>query len=155
MLSRIKATFTDSEQQLFVAGFYCSLNYNKRTDFIIDLDNVWKWLGFSIKQKAKLLLEKNFTINQDYQFLLNLQVKQSNQGKGGHNKETIMMNIDTFKRFCLKAGTKKAGEIHEYYIKLEETLHDVIQEESDEHRKPTRKRECNKGTTETNTVIIA
>jgi hypothetical protein len=132
LLSRIKATFTDPEQQLFVAGFYCSLNYNKRTDFIIDLDNVWKWLGFSIKQKAKLLLEKNFIINQDYQFLLNLQVKQSNQGKGGHNKEIIMMNVDTFKRFCLKAGTKKAGEIHEYYIKLEETLHDVIQEESDE-----------------------
>lgn len=132
LLSRIKATFTDSEQQLFVAGFYCSLNYNKRTDFIIDLDNVWEWLGFSAKQKAKLLLEKNFIINQDYQFLLNQQVKQSTQGKGGHNKEIIMMNVDTFKRFCLKAGTTKAGEIHEYYIKLEETLHDVIQEESDE-----------------------
>jgi phage anti-repressor protein len=132
LLSRIKATFTDSEQQLFVAGFYCSLNYNKRTDFMIDLDNVWKWLGFSTKQKAKLLLEKTFVANQDYQLLLNQQVKQANHVKGGHNKEIIMMNIETFKRFCLKAGTKKANEIHEYYIKLEETLHDVIQEESDE-----------------------
>ena len=43
-----------------------------------------------------------------------------------------MLNIDTFKKFCLKAGTKKADEIHEYYIKLEETLQDVIQEESNE-----------------------
>jgi hypothetical protein len=32
----------------------------------------------------------------------------------------------------LKAGTKKADEIHEYYIKLEETLHEAISEESDE-----------------------
>jgi len=43
-----------------------------------------------------------------------------------------MLNIKTFKKYCLKAGTKKADEIHEYYIKLEETLQEVIQEESDE-----------------------
>jgi hypothetical protein len=47
-------------------------------------------------------------------------------------KQTILLNIDTFKKFCLKAGTKKADEVHEYYILLEETLHDVIQEESNE-----------------------
>ena len=64
--------------------------------------------------------------------MLNLQVKQSPHIRGGHNKETFMLNIDTFKKFCLKAGTKKADEIHEYYIKLEETLQEVIQEESNE-----------------------
>ena len=32
----------------------------------------------------------------------------------------------------VKAGTKKADEVHEYYIQLEETLHQVIQEESNE-----------------------
>jgi phage anti-repressor protein len=84
--------------------------------FIIDLDNIWKWLHFYTKQKSKELLEKNFIINKDY-ILLNLQVKQSHHIRGGHNKETFMLNIDTFKKFCLKAGTKKADEIHEYYIK--------------------------------------
>ena len=58
--------------------------------------------------------------------------KQSPHIKGGHNKETFMLNIKTFKKYCLKAGTKKADEIHEYYIKLEETLQEVIQEESNE-----------------------
>lgn len=32
------------------------------------------------------------------------------------------MNIKTFKLFCLKAGTKKADQIYEYYINLEEAL---------------------------------
>jgi hypothetical protein len=132
LLSKIKETFTDPEQQMFVASFYCSLNYNKRTDFIIDLDNVWKWLGFSQKVNAKMLLEKNFEIDVDYKSSLLLQQKRSNYMKGGQNKEIIMMNIETFKRFCMKAGTKKAHEMHEYYIKLEDTLHDVIREESDE-----------------------
>jgi hypothetical protein len=35
---------------------------------------------------------------------------------------------------CLKANTSKANEIHEYYLKLEETLHEVIDEESNELR---------------------
>jgi len=80
------------------------------------------------------MLEKNFMINTDYKLLLYQQVKQTNDTKGGHNKEIFMLNINTFKRFCLKAGTKKADEIHDYYIKLEETLQEVIIEESNELR---------------------
>lgn len=40
------------------------------------------------------------------------------------------LNIQTFKKFCLKAGTKKADEIHEYFIKLEESLHEILEEET-------------------------
>ena len=132
LLTKIKNNFTDTEQQLFVASFYCFLNYNQRNDFVIDLDNIWKWIGFSTKQKAKNLLEKNFVINNDYKNLLNQQGKQHIHVHGGHNKETILLTIRTFKLFCLKAGTEKATQIHEYYIKMEETLQEVIQEESDE-----------------------
>jgi hypothetical protein len=35
---------------------------------------------------------------------------------GGHNKQTILLTIKCFKSLCLKAQTKKAGEIHEYYM---------------------------------------
>ena len=130
LLTKIKENFSDSEQQLFVSSFYCFLNYNQRTDFVIDLDNIWEWLGFSQKVRAKELLEKNFIENTDYK-LLSLERKQKDT-RGGHNKETIMLTVRTFKLFCLKAGTKKAQQIHEYYIKLEETLQEVIQEESNE-----------------------
>lgn len=132
LLAKIQTNFNEFEQQLFVSSFYCYLNCDHKNDFVIDLDHVWKWLGFSIKQKAKFLLEKNYVVNQDYKLLLNLQVKQTNHTKGGHNKEIFMLSVKTFKSLCLKAGTKKATEIHEYYIKLEETLHEVISEESDE-----------------------
>jgi len=64
--------------------------------------------------------------------LLCQQGKQHIHVHGGHNKETILLTIRTFKLFCLKAGTEKATQIHEYYIKMEETLQEVIQEESDE-----------------------
>jgi len=133
-LTKIRSNFTSNDQQMFLASFYCYLNYNSKEDFVIDLDNVWKWLGFSHKHKAKLLLEKNFKPEIDYKNLLNRKVEQDSDEKkhGGHNKETFMLTVNAFKRFCLKAGTTKADQIHEYYIKLEETLHEVINEESNE-----------------------
>ena len=138
LLTKIKANFSDFEQQLFLSSFYCYLNYNPINDFIIDLDNVWKWLGFSQKIRAKELLEKNFCINKDYKNLLSLSGEQNfapqvggakKDNRGGHNKEIIMLSIKCFKSLCLKAQTKKADEIHEYYIKLEQILQETIDEE--------------------------
>ena len=129
LLSKVKENFSETQQQLFISSFYIYLNYHPTNDFVIDLDDVWKWLGFSTKQKARLLLEKQFIIEKDYKFLLNLSDKQTNGSRGGHNKDTIMLNIKTFKLFCIKAGTEKANEIHEYFVKLEELMHETIQEE--------------------------
>jgi len=132
LLTKIKANFTNFEQQLFLSSFYCYLNCDPKNDFVIDLDNIWNWLGFSQKVNAKTLLEKQFVIDKDYIKSLLLQQKQTIHTKGGQNKEIFMLNVDTFKKFCLKAGTKKADEIHEYYIKLEELMQDIIKEECSE-----------------------
>jgi phage anti-repressor protein len=131
LLTKIKDKFNTQDQQLFVASFYSYLNCDSKKDFVINLDNVWEWLDFSHKHKAKILLEKNFVLDTDYKHSLNLKVEQK-KGRGGHNKETIMLTINAFKRFCLKAGTKKADQIHNYYINLEETLHEIVNEESNE-----------------------
>ena len=132
LLNKIKKFFSNDDQQLFVASFYGYLNYNPNTDYVIDLDNVWKWLGFQQKVNAKRVLEKNFVLNTDY--LLLQTEEQDFEGKkhGGCNKETFMLTINSFKLFCFKAGTSKAGQIHRYYIKLEEILHEVINEEGNE-----------------------
>ncbi len=143
LLAKIKQNFTEFEQQVFLSSFYCYLNCDPINDYVIDLDNVWKWIGFSYKHKAKILLEKLFVINKDYKVLLNHEVKQKNtenvnekkDNRGGQNKEIIMLNINTFKKFCLKAGTSKADEIHDYYFKLEELLQESINEESNELKK--------------------
>jgi len=130
LLVKVKEKFNAFEQQLFLSSFYCYLNYHPTKDFVIDLDNVWKWLGFSVKIKAKTLLEKHFKENIDYTKSLYDSVQQSSQTKGGHNKEIFMLNIRTFKKFCLKAETTKANEIHDYYMKLEEMIQDTVDEES-------------------------
>ena len=131
LLKKIKENFTDFEQQLFLSSFYCYIKYDQKNDFVIDLDNVWKWLDFSQKQRAKELLEKNFVVDKDYKCLLTLESEQK-KSRGGHNIKKYLLNIKTFKSLCLKAGTKKADEIHEYYLKMEELIQDTINEENNE-----------------------
>ena len=131
LLTKIKDSFTNHEQQLFVSSFYCYLNCNQKTDFVIDLDKVWTWLGFYKKENAKRLLEKSFILDKDYKTFAPdaLELKK---GSGGHNIKKIIMTINAFKSFCIKADTKKADEIHNYYLKLETMLHELIDEETTE-----------------------
>lgn len=67
-------------------------------------------------------LKKNFKIDVDYKMFApevsganTIYNTKKKTNRGGHNKESILMTINTFKKFCLKAGTKKAYEIHDYF----------------------------------------
>jgi predicted nuclease with TOPRIM domain len=158
LLTKIKNNFSGFEQQLFVGSFYCYLNYDKNIDFIVDLDNVWEWLGFNQKVKAVLLIEKLFKIDVDYKFVSDnskssleeddITVEENKNNKspsknttktykknGGQNIKKIFLTVKCFKSLCLKAQTKKASEIHDYYLKLEELLQEIVEEETDELRK--------------------
>lgn len=64
-IEKIKQNFEEEEQRLFVSNFYCYLNY-KDNEFVIELDNVWKWLEFSRIDAAKRVLEKHFATDIDY-----------------------------------------------------------------------------------------
>ncbi len=132
LVEKVKNNFTNYEQQLFLSSFYCYLKYDTKNDFVIDLDNVWKWLDFSQKDAAKRVVEKNFNINKDYKIFAPQVGGAKKDNRGGHNKEIIMLNVETFKKFCLKAGTKKADEIHDYFIKLENIMFEITKEESNE-----------------------
>jgi hypothetical protein len=43
LLEKVKTHFSNNEQQLFLSSFYCYLNNNTDTEYVIDLDNVWVW----------------------------------------------------------------------------------------------------------------
>ena len=153
LIEKLQTNFSDYEQQMFLSNFYCYLKYDKVNDFIIDVDNIWEWLGFTNKGNAKKTIEKFFIIEKDYKIWLRsnenqtfdsenmmeieeedniLNDEKSKKSRGGHNKEKIMLNIITFKRLCMKAGTERANEIQYYFIKLEEIFHEILEEETSE-----------------------
>lgn len=124
-------------------------------DFVVDLDEIWVWLGFNQKINAIRTLEKHFKLDIDYKNLspqlggASLEEKSAPEASGavstkhgGHNKQPILLTIKCFKSLCLKAQTKKASEIHEYYMKLEEVLQEIVEEETDELRLQLEKKEA-------------
>jgi hypothetical protein len=146
LINKIKDSFTAEEQQLFVASFYCYLNYDSKRDFVIDFTDVWKWCGFTRKEEGKRLLKNHFVLDLDYKIenfappiggAKNVEEdeKISSETRGGYNKEKITLTVHAFKKFCMKAGTKKADQIHDYYIKLEELLQETLKEQTDELQK--------------------
>ena len=115
LLNKIKANFSETEQQIFIGTFYCYLNYDTKKDFVVDLDNVWKWMGFSQKIDSTRLLVKYMILNSDYIIALGcpkaiinnvLSDEKTNVDKsirGGHNIKKYMMTIKCFKSLCLKS----------------------------------------------------
>jgi hypothetical protein len=138
IIDKILSNFTNNEQQLFVANFYIYLNYDTRKDYVIELDNIWKWLGFSRIDHCKNVIVNNFKINEDYMAEKAASASaeagpdERNLGGSGLNKERIKMTVNCFKKLCLKSKTKKADEIHEYYIKMEEILNEVLKKQTEE-----------------------
>ena len=134
LLMKMKEKFNSYEQQLFLSSFYCYLNHDPINDFIIDLDNVWEFMGFNQKYASLRLLEKLFEKNIDYKIIFT-PLGENSKKEVGRSKNKIFMNIKTFKLFCLKALTKKADEIHNYYINMEEIIQEVINDESQDIKK--------------------
>jgi hypothetical protein len=93
LVEKLKHHFSEDEQRLYVCNLFLFLHYHPINDFIINLDNVWKFIGFSNKANAKRLLKHNFTEEKDYKITLIRWDERKNEG--GYNQETIMLNINT------------------------------------------------------------
>ena len=126
LLNKVKDRFSP-EEQIFLSNYYLFLKYNPEKDFVVDFDMLWKLLEFPRKEQAKRLLEKHFTIDVDY--------KVEKEDK----KEKIMLTVNTYKKFCMKAGTKKSDDFITYYLKMQDLLIEITNEQTDEIRKQIQK----------------
>jgi hypothetical protein len=127
-IQKIQNELTETQQELFTASFYTYLNYDAEKDFVVNLKDIWNWLGFSRKDPLKRVLLRHFKQNINYVLHLSVEIKS------GRKEEQILMNVNTFKRLCSISGTSKAMEIHEYFIKVEKILIEITNEENDELR---------------------
>lgn len=100
------------------------------SEFIIDFENVWKWLGFTSKGNAKRFLTKNSEENIDYQFF---SLEKTNicstenvldVAKVGRQHQDIFLTVDCFKLMCMMAKTEQSKLVRKFYLNLEKRLRD-------------------------------
>jgi hypothetical protein len=78
-------------------------------DFVIDLDNVTKWLKTQKKHIKKTLIE-TYTRDVDYKVKLR-------QSTGGRPSEDVLLTQNCFKRLCMLSRTTQAENIRNHLIK--------------------------------------
>ena len=117
LIDFLKNEMSSDEQQLFVQNFKSYLEHDSETEFVIDLDSVYEWIGFSTIENVKRLLIEKFEENKHYKLPQTIE----NQNK------QILLTINCFKKLCLKIDTKRTDEIHDYYIKLENASHKYVE----------------------------
>ena len=123
MVTNLNEEFTEKEQKWYIANLYIYMNYHPTNDYPINLENVFKMIGFANKGNAKRTLENNFTKDEDYKITI------LPSEKGQIAREEIMLNIDCFKSLCMIAKTSQGKEIRKYYVKLENIYNKIIKEE--------------------------
>jgi phage anti-repressor protein len=127
IVDKLNEEFTNKEQQWYIANLYMYMNYHATNDYPINLEHVYKMIGFANKGNAMKTIKSNFIENEDYKKLLFHTEKRKNEG--GFNKETVMLNVDTFKNLCMIAKTDKGKEIRKYYVKLENIYNKIIKDD--------------------------
>jgi phage anti-repressor protein len=129
LVEHLNKEFTDHEQQWYIANLFVYMNYHPTNDYPINLEHVYKMIGFAHKKNAKRTLENNFIKNDDYK----VTVLPREHGK--FSEEIVMLNTDTFKNMCMMAKTEKGKEIRRYYVKLENIYNTLVRDEMDQNTK--------------------
>lgn len=130
LLRMLRTRMTTDEQMIFVDSFHVYLKYGYRTEFVVDLDDVYQWIGFPRKDHAKATLTRSLTL--DAQYIIQ-QTQQEGAAchvlpDGRGCKETILMTVRGFKTLCLASNTDRAKCIREYYLTMEDVLMEHTQQ---------------------------
>ena len=108
----------------FTSTFWFTLNQLNDNDWFEVTDDIIEKIGFKgdIKksnQRTHLFecIKKHFIENVDYTLSIDETIIKS--GRGGHNKKTLHMKRDTFKKLLLKVNTKNSDQIFDFLISFE------------------------------------
>jgi T5orf172 domain len=115
----LKRELNGDEQLLFATHFVPFMHTsNRKKDFVINLDEVYGWLGFAGKKNAKRAMVSGLEEGTHYI----VKAGGSDVGRGGHNKEDVLMTVHGFKRLCMSIKTERGEMVRDYYLALEEAL---------------------------------
>lgn len=127
LVEALNKEFKDDEQRWYIANLYVYMNYHPTKDFPINLEHVYKMIGFANKGNAMKTIKRNFIDGEDYKTSF---FRSENRKKdGGKDNKNVMLNTDTFKHLCMLAKTENGKKIRKYYVKLENIYNELMKEE--------------------------
>ena len=133
ILQMMREELSGEEQLMFAQSFHMYLQCDNKKDFVIDLDDVYKWLGFKQKGNAMRIIFK--CLKQDVDFVEKERANDVENRRGGQNKKTLIMTVWGFKKLCLSASTDEAMRVCEYYVDMEAIMMKYVHQTTMERAK--------------------
>lgn len=108
----------------FSSTFWFSLNRLNDEEWFEVTDDVIEKIGYKGKYNNRThlfdCLKKNFNESVDYIFTF--ENPKAKSGSGGHNKRTLKMKRDSFKKLLMKVNTKNSEQIFDFLIAFEKQV---------------------------------
>ncbi len=95
--------------------------YNSTEQFPVDFDDLWQWCGYSRKDNALVVLQREMLESIDFSTSL------KSQGIFGTKPTTkYYLTIDATKMFAMMAKTEKGREVRKYFIQCEKIAKNTL-----------------------------
>ena len=106
-ISQLPTTeFSNDDKEIFESF----LDHDQHNDFVVDFDNVYKWIGFTCKDHAKRLLTDVLMKGTDYK----------TEEYAQHT--TVMLTPNAFNELCIHSRTERGDQVRKYYEHLKSLL---------------------------------
>lgn len=124
VIGKLHSCLVIEDSELFFNIFGAYLQHgNDDTAFVVSLEDVWHWMGFSRKDKARRLLEDNFVEGVDYN-TVSVVLPSDVYDHTSQIKNGLMtfLNVDTLKEMCVLANNHDSKQIRKNYVMMEHVL---------------------------------
>ena len=128
LVDNLIAECNTDEQKWFVKNWFMYLNYHQTEDYVVNLEDIWEFIGFASKANSKKTLKNNFILGEDFK------IYEDGRMKGKFTTETVMLNVNTFKTLSMLARTDHGKKIRKCRIKLEKIYNKLVQEDHAAHQ---------------------
>lgn len=108
---------------------------NLDSQYPVDFEFAWQWLGYSSKQMCQKKLLNNFEQGTDYALNQTIKCHNSPRSKGSSIYTEIYITIDCLKSLGMMAGTSEGKEIRKYFLNCEKIVKTVIPQQNEEIEK--------------------
>jgi len=126
MIDLLNKEFTEQESQWYITNLYIYLNYHPTNDYPINLENVYKMLGFANKGNAMKTIKSNFIKDEDYKIVI-FRTEKNINGKDLSGKDEKAANIGIGKINMRNIIKNQEKHNNYYYIEYSKCPLNIIE----------------------------
>lgn len=115
LTEKFKEVISGDDADQIINIYLLHLNNLRGNMLMVNLEDVWKLVGFTHKHKVKsFVLRKRFVRDTDYSV-----TPRFPQRIGPHIDDVIMMTLDTFQAVCVISDTQQGSDVFHKFCSIQ------------------------------------